>query len=315
MYYLIDTTLIECTAEERRSDKRQYVAVLSPEEWQEERDGFDMDMDMDLDVLDIHSTKAEVNYDSLTGSFALPDTENMTAVYRRFAFALDEKGIVFIDPSDTASGIIKEIVATKKWRHPSLERFIYDFLEQIIHGDLGFLEKLEDELDTIDKDISSDANANIKRANDIRGYLRELRSHYDHLIDLSQELEENENSFFKSGNLRFFKLFSSRVSRLYDKVNSLLDYTVQIRDNYQSRLDVKQNNIITVLTVVTTIFMPLTLITGWYGMNFRHMPELDSVYGYPGVIIVSLLIAVLSLLFFKFKKWLSAGHMPSHSLC
>ena len=60
----------------------------------------------------------------------------------------------------------------------------------------------------------------------------------------------------------------------------------------------------TVLTVVTTIFMPLTLIVGWYGMNFKYMPELDKVWGYPVVIGVSVLIVVCSLIFFKKKKWL-----------
>ena len=60
----------------------------------------------------------------------------------------------------------------------------------------------------------------------------------------------------------------------------------------------------TILTVVTTIFMPLTLIAGWYGMNFRYMPELDMVWGYAVIIIVSMLIVVGSLLFFKKKKWL-----------
>ncbi len=58
----------------------------------------------------------------------------------------------------------------------------------------------------------------------------------------------------------------------------------------------------TVLTVVTTIFMPLTLIVGWYGMNFRYMPELESQYGYPIVIVLSILIVVGSLTFFKIKK-------------
>jgi magnesium transporter len=60
----------------------------------------------------------------------------------------------------------------------------------------------------------------------------------------------------------------------------------------------------TVLTVVTTIFMPLTLIVGWYGMNFHYMPELEWKWGYPIIIAISLLIVVGSLLFFKKKKWL-----------
>lgn len=59
-----------------------------------------------------------------------------------------------------------------------------------------------------------------------------------------------------------------------------------------------------VLTIVTTVFMPLTLIVGWYGMNFRYMPELESVWGYPVVIAVSALIVIASMVFFKRKKWL-----------
>ena len=304
MYFLIEDTLRKCSAKECRGGKSQYVAVLSPEEWQKERDCFDMGIDMDFDILEIHNTKAEVNYDSVTGTFALPDREDMSAEYRKFAFALDEKGIVFIDAGDNVTKIIEKIIRTKKWRLPSLERFIYDFLEQIIHGDLMLLETYENELDVINKEIDSGKDADLEKLNESRGYLRHFRSHYDHLIDLAQELEENENNFFKTENIRYFKLFSNRVSRLYDMVVSLLDYTLQIRDTYQSGLDVKQNNIMMVLTVVTTIFMPLTLIAGWYGMNFKYMPELDSVLGYPVVIIASILIAVAGIIFFKLKKWL-----------
>ena len=85
---------------------------------------------------------------------------------------------------------------------------------------------------------------------------------------------------------------------------ALVDYTTQIRDDYEAGLTDKQNHIMTILTVVTTIFSPLTLITGWYGMNFKYVPELDSKYAYPVVFIISLLIAILSLLYFKRKKWL-----------
>ncbi len=60
----------------------------------------------------------------------------------------------------------------------------------------------------------------------------------------------------------------------------------------------------TLLTVITSIFMPLTLITGWYGMNFRFMPELDKPYAYPIVLGVCLLIVVGCLIWFKKKKWM-----------
>ena len=60
----------------------------------------------------------------------------------------------------------------------------------------------------------------------------------------------------------------------------------------------------TVLTVITTIFMPLTLIAGWYGMNFVNMPELGWKYGYPVVIVVSAAVVAFCLILFKKKKWL-----------
>ena len=304
MYYLIEETLKECSAAERREGKAQYVAVLTPDEWLREKDSFEMGIDLDFDFCEIHSTKAEVNYDSVTGTFAVPDRTDMENEPKKFAFALDEKGIVFIDPEDTVAKNIARIKTSKKWRFPSLERFIYDFLEQIVKDDLPLLESYEKELDAIDKDVENDDDPDMARLGDIRYYLRDLRVHYDHLIDMAQEFEENENNFFKAENLRFFKLFSGRVSRLFDIVNSLLEYNAQIRDTYKSRLDVKQNHIMTVLTVVTTIFMPLTLIVGWYGMNFKYMPELNSPMGYPVVIAVSALIVVFSLIFFKVKKWL-----------
>ena len=306
MYYLIESTLREVGRDECLSGKSQYVVILTPEEWTQKKDDFEMGIDMEFDGSELYTTKAEVNYDSVTGTFSLPDRKNISGDYKDFAFALDEKGIVFIDSNDNALKIIRKVINTKKWRLPSLERFIYDFLEQIIHEDLAMLESYERELDKIDKDIDNNADneADLERVNDIRGELRDLRIHYSQLIDLSQEFEENENNFFKTDNIRFFKLFSNRVSRLYDVVNSLIDYTSQIRDTYESRIEVRQNHIMTLLTVVTTIFMPLTLIAGWYGMNFKYMPELNWEIGYPLVFAVSVLIVILSLMFFKKKKWL-----------
>ncbi|MCR5720504.1 MAG: magnesium transporter CorA [Lachnospiraceae bacterium] len=304
MYYLIDTMLQECSLKECHGNKKQYVAVLDPQEWIKERESFEMGIDIEPDTTEIYATNADVNYDSVTGAFSIPDRRNILGECHNFAFALDEKGIVFIDPADIVTGLIKKITLTKKWRMPSLERFIYDFLEQIVYEDSRILESYEKKLDIIDNELDSGNEADLEALNDIRGELRDLRTHYNQLIELAQEFEENENNFFKAENLRFFRLFSNRVSRLYDIVNSLLDYTNQIKDTYQSHLDVKQNRIMTVLTVVTTIFMPLTLIVGWYGMNFKYMPELESEWGYPVVIALSAIIVIFSLIFFKKKKWL-----------
>ena len=177
MYYLIDTILKKCSKEECQSGKSQYVAVLSPEEWTDEKDSFEMGIDVEPDMLDIYTTNAEVNYDSVTGTFAIPDRNNMAEDYQKFAFALDEKGIVFIDSGDIVSKLIDRIIGTKKWRIPCLERFIYDFLEQIIHEDSRILENYEKRLDLIDRDIDAGNEANLDELSDIRVELRDLRTH------------------------------------------------------------------------------------------------------------------------------------------
>lgn len=79
---------------------------------------------------------------------------------------------------------------------------------------------------------------------------------------------------------------------------------VQIQDAYSTQVDMNLNHIMYFFTVITTIFMPLTLIVGWYGMNFHNMPELEWKYGYPFVIVLSIAIVVICFWFFKRKKLL-----------
>lgn len=305
MYYLIEETLRKVSRDEIKNRNSQFVAVLTFDEWLKEKDSFEMGIDIDPDLSDIFLTKAEVNYDSVTGTFAVPDRNNPSADDLKFAFVLDEKGIVFIDDGSTAENIIQGVQRTKKWKMPSLERFLYDFLDYIVKDDLRLMEKYENELDSMEQSIiDGDENLPSGRLNTIRSDIRYLRIHYEQLMDLAQEFNENENGFFKLENLRYFRLFIDRAARLHDTSASLRDYTMQLRDLYKAHLDIKQNRIMTVLTVVTTIFMPLTLIVGWYGMNFRYMPELDNRWSYPIVIVVSILIVIGSLLFFKKKKWL-----------
>ena len=299
-YYLLKETIQPCAKPAIFGNKSaQFVAVLTTPEWERERESFDMGIDLDLDTLDIHNTKAEVNYDSLTGSFQIPDREDLRGNEFCFTFALDEKGIVFIDDSGKAEQMIDAIRRTKRWREPSLERFLHDFLEQIVVRDLSIMERYESELNQIEDEVlSSDG-----QGSDIR----RLLVHYEQLIDMTQELEENENGFFSEENLRYIHLFMNYMIRRHSTATSLRDYTIQVRDLHNTQLEVRQNKtmtLLTLLTVITTIFMPLTLIAGWYGMNFRYMPELEWRYGYLAVIVLSAAVIVCCLILFKRKKWL-----------
>ncbi len=305
-YYLLEESVKPCSSEELHNcTDKQYVAVLTTSEWKKERNLFDLDIELEPDVSNIHNTKAEVNYGSLTGTFQILDRNDIKGHDFRFAYALDEKGIVFIDDSGKAEQMIETISVRKRWREPSLERFLYDFMELIIDRDLSIMERYEEELNHIeDMILSSRELEDLGRVNEIQSDIRKLLIHYGQIIDMVQELEENENDFFSEDNLRYIHLFMNLMTRRHDTAVSIRDHTVQVRDLYNSQLEARQNRIMTVLTVNSTIFMPLTLIAGWYGMNFRYMPELGWRYGYLGVFLLSVAVVVLCLWYFKRKKWM-----------
>lgn len=306
MYYKIGERIEEFEPTSFEHIPFQYIAVISSEEWYSSNRKFDMGIELDINLDEIATTCADVNIDSLTGTFYIPSRKNIFGPYHKFAFALDEKGVVFIDDEGFASRIIEKIAKTKKYINPCLEKFLYDFLESIIHRDYKILEQYELKLDAMEADILNGGadDDSLKELSDIRSAIRDLRIHYAQLLDLSQELEENENEFFRENNERYFHLVCQRVRTLYDMTSSLSDYTAQIRDLNQAQTDVKQNRTMTILTVITSIFMPLTLITGWYGMNFVYMPELKSPIAYPIVFAVCVAIVIACLLFFRHKKWL-----------
>ncbi|MBR0230515.1 MAG: hypothetical protein IJL94_03920, partial [Erysipelotrichaceae bacterium] len=183
MYYLIENTLKECPVIPVKKNNNPYVAILTPEQWQKESSAFDLGIDMDFETLDIHTTMAEVNYNSITGSFAIPYVNDGAIAYNKFAFVIGEDSIVFIDKGNVVEDIINRITLTRKWRMPSLERFIYDFLEEIIADDLTLLENYEKKLENMDKAINNKEEINLESVNVIRDHLRILITHYDRLID------------------------------------------------------------------------------------------------------------------------------------
>ena len=186
----------------------------------------------------------------------------------------------------------------------TLEKVIYAMLEGIIAHDMQALAKLEFEISEMEERVTKnetdeDFNAEIFEK---KKELLLLRNYYEQLIDIGDELQENENDIFADGALHYFALFENRADRLSNTVQLLRDSLNQLREAYQAAMDYSLNNIMKILSVVAAIFLPLTLLVGWYGMNFAHMPELEWEYGYPVLIGACVLIVGITLFFFKRKK-------------
>ena len=112
MYYQIKETLTECSAEDiynRKAGDPPYVAIIDPETWNRTKDRFDMVIDMDMNPSEVLETKAIVNFDSLTGTLHVPRRSEMGGPPHRCAFALDEKGIVFIEKGEFAKLTVEKL--------------------------------------------------------------------------------------------------------------------------------------------------------------------------------------------------------------
>lgn len=188
----------------------------------------------------------------------------------------------------------------------TLEKLIYGFLEGAVAMDSKLLEQKEFIIEAMEEDIH-DGEIEREFIGSILGFKKEvtiLRNYYEQLLEISELLTENENQMFCNTELRYFQLFAAKVERLRNYCLELKENLVQVREAYSSTLDYSINSVMKMFTVVTTIFQPLTLITGWYGMNFTGMPELTWRYGYLMVILLSVVVVCFCLWWFRRKRLL-----------
>ena len=136
----------------------------------------------------------------------------------------------------------------------------------------------------------------------LRKRLMVLKKYYEQFLNVLDILVENENGIFDGKTLRSFKMLYRRTERRFQNVLNLREYVTQVRESYEAEVDISLNTTMKIFTVVTTIFLPLTLIVGWYGMNLK-MPEYGWKYGYLFVGLLSLTCIAGIIIFFKRKKW------------
>ncbi len=303
-YYQIQNTLNKVAKEELQPGNTS-VIVMTKKEFSNQAKKQFPDLNTEELFKEHYVTKAEVSYDMLSGCFAIPDRKDPSDTDHIFYFLLNKNGLIFVDDEDFVTSILQSIHTSKKWKNPSMARFLYDFIDTMIKDDLRVLESYEMELEEMEERLNvKDTAFSSRKLNRIRSKVRYMMMHYDQLIDLVEELDENENGFFSEEELIYFPKLLRRIERLDSTISSIREYTLQVKDMAKEKIDLKQNSITTLLTVVTTVFLPLTLITGWYGMNFHHMPELSWPFAYPLLFVIFVVIVILMLYFFKKIKWL-----------
>lgn len=184
------------------------------------------------------------------------------------------------------------------------ERQLHDFLVGLLACDMDYIDNYEDLItDTEDIGISSHSQDYMLKIQEYRKELLRLKRYYTQLQVICDGLLDNANNLICEDGLIHFNIVHNRIDRCHAAVLNLQDYVMQMRETYQSQIDIEQNELMKVFTLITTLFLPLSLMVGWYGMNFHNMSELSSPWGYPVFIIVSIGISLGLILYFKKKKW------------
>jgi magnesium transporter len=124
------------------------------------------------------------------------------------------------------------------------------------------------------------------------------------LRDVVTGLQRSESTLNHESTAAYFRDLHDHIMQVTESVDTFRDLLNGMLDSYYSTITTRTNSVVKVLTLFSAIFMPLTFITGIFGMNFRNFPELEWHYGFQGSLIMMVVVIIVMITIFKWKKWL-----------
>ncbi len=307
MRYRIKKRLVPVGADEVVPEGEALVEIMSKEEYWKAYHTEYQDHLLMKNLERAQYCRADLLKDCVIGTLVIPVKKELLGRPVVFGYYMDQSRLIFLDDSGEVGKILKEMERNQIFDKTCVSHILFEFLEYQVKDEIEFLQKYEEKLAAMEDRIMSgkrersDVPGAILRA---RKELAKISSYYGQLLNVSQTLTENYNGLLKDDECVLFHLLSGRMARLTEHGKELREYALQIREMYQVHIDMKQNHVLSFLTMVTVIFMPLTLIAGWYGMNFKNMPELNWNYGYQVCVAASVIIILIEIWYFNKNGWL-----------
>lgn len=190
-------------------------------------------------------------------------------------------------------------------RHNGSDYLLYALVDAVVDQYFAVLELLGEKIETLQERLMADPKPDILR--DIHALKRQLlfvRRAVWPLREVTTSLSRSDCPYLHEPTKIFFRDVYDHVVQIVDTIETFREMLSASLDIYLSSVSYRLNAVMRVLTVITTIFMPLSFIASIYGMNFEHMPELKSEWGYPVVLGVMGLVAAGMLIGFRWRKWL-----------
>ena len=213
---------------------------------------------------------------------------------------------VHLKPIPSVSSTWERCIRNKGIMSRGSAYLFYVLADALVDNYFPILEKLDKEIQKVEDSVFKDANsATLNKIFDLKENVLILRRILGPQRETMNFIARGGyEPIIPTGLSIYFRDVSDLLARINDNLDAYRDLLTSAVDGYMSSTSNKLNEIMKVLTIIATIMMPLTLISGIYGMNFRFMPELQWRYGYLAIVGVMLILAGGMLLFFKRKKWL-----------
>jgi magnesium transporter len=191
-----------------------------------------------------------------------------------------------------------------KVRKMKVDYLMYRLIDIIVDNYYTILDNIGTQMDEIEDCIYTDsAEEAFRKIQGIKKELIFLRKAVYPLREALSKVLKGETSFVQEENLRYFSDVYDHTVHVIDSLETYKDLTSSLLDIHMNTMNNRMNEVMKLLTVITTIFIPLSFIAGVYGMNFHRMPELEWEYGYPTVLGFMALIGAGMVYYFKRKKW------------
>lgn len=183
---------------------------------------------------------------------------------------------------------------------------VYSIMDFVVDRYFPIVHQLEAEVDALEDAVFSrtSTGTNIERIYELRHELLIMRRAVQPLQEICNRVMRFDIALIDEPMYPYFRDIQDNVIRLIDAIDNMRDLLGSALEANIMLSQVEQNNTIKIFSVAAVVLMPPTLVASIYGMNFKNIPELELIYGYPAALVLMVLVAVLPYWFFKWKKWL-----------
>ena len=181
----------------------------------------------------------------------------------------------------------------------------YALCDAVVDSFYPVVETLAEQIEAMEKQIlENPSNELLATINAQRGLIQELRKAARANREVVEDLQTTEVELVQETTIPYIRDVCDHALQVIESIDSLKESLANLLDVYQNAMSNRLNEVMKVLTIIATLFIPLTFLAGLYGMNFKHMPELDIKWAYPLLLGIMFLLIVVMLSFFRRKKWL-----------